>query len=374
MALILAATVFWGFTIFNSFFSRPTQLPVGFLFIIAAYLFTERYKAVRSDWRIGALIGAATAFAMLCHGGSIFALLGIGITLLLLRRVPNYRFILAAVGCAAILYFPWMMYQKYYDPPGDRLLKWHLAGEIHLRPDVTFGQLVTANYRKLGLSGIKEYKSTNVRALFDQEQPWHYPAILLKGLVTGNHDQVAAAVAEVRYAGFLHWFWSIDLFSLVPLGILLLLPFVRPKKLEFKQGLYLWFCTVITLIVWCLLMFGPSGTWAFQGCYFTEYAAVLGSILLVWSYSRVVAAVIAVAHMVWSLVIYVWLAPPSPIGAATVAGPKNVPLIFATILIGMALVVALWRASLEPESQPLSDAGADGSAYDRRRTAVASAR
>ena len=126
MALALATTFVSGFVILNSFYTWPKLLPVAFLFVLPGYLFTDRFSSVRADWRVGALVGAAAGFAMLCHGGSAFALLGIALTLLCLRRLSSLRFLLAGALVAGFLYFPWMLYQKYYDPPGDRLLKMHL--------------------------------------------------------------------------------------------------------------------------------------------------------------------------------------------------------------------------------------------------------
>ncbi len=96
MALALATTFVSGFVILNSFYTWPKLLPVAFLFILPAYLFTDRFSSVRADWRVGAAVGAAAGFAMLCHGGSAFALLGIALTLLILRRLPSLRFL---TGC-----------------------------------------------------------------------------------------------------------------------------------------------------------------------------------------------------------------------------------------------------------------------------------
>ena len=83
MALALATTFVSGFVILNSFYTWPKLLPVAFLFILPAYLFTDRFSSVRADWRVGASVGAAAGLAMLCHGGSAFALLGIALTLLI---------------------------------------------------------------------------------------------------------------------------------------------------------------------------------------------------------------------------------------------------------------------------------------------------
>ena len=38
---------------------------------------------------------------------------------------------------ALVLYAPWLAYQRLYDPPGDRLLKWHLAGVTEVEVTMT---------------------------------------------------------------------------------------------------------------------------------------------------------------------------------------------------------------------------------------------
>ena len=197
-ALVLAAAVFWGFAFLNSFFSWPKLLPTAFLFIVAAYLFTGRYTSARSDWRVGAMVGAAAALAMLCHGGSAFGILGIGLTALLLVRVPGSRFVAGAILAGALLYLPWSLYQKYYDPPGDRLLKWHLGGQISPRPEESLGHVLAENYGKLSRAQIVDYKRENFQALIGSEPFWHAPMLLLRGVVTGNYDQMAAAVVLLR--------------------------------------------------------------------------------------------------------------------------------------------------------------------------------
>ncbi|HTV65187.1 MAG TPA: hypothetical protein VMD98_06255, partial [Bryocella sp.] len=342
-ALVLAAAVFWGFAFLNSFFSWPKLLPTAFLFIVAAYLFTGRYTSARSDWRVGAMVGAAAALAMLCHGGSAFGILGIGLTALLLVRVPGSRFVAGAILAGALLYLPWSLYQKYYDPPGDRLLKWHLGGQISPRPEESLGHVLAENYGKLSRAQIVDYKRENFQALIGSEPFWHAPMLLLRGVVTGNHDQTAAAVVQLRWAAFLHWFFSIDVFSFAPFAFLVWILFVGRKSAEFSQACYLWLSTAVTLVIWCLLMFGPQGTWVYQGCYFTELAAVTGSILLLWSISPALAFCFTLAHVLWNVGIYIWFAPPQPAGYPGIAGPNNPVLAAAAVLFAAALLLALLK-------------------------------
>jgi len=354
-ALTLAAIIFWGFTFLNSFYSWPKLLPVAFLFVVPGYLFTERYTAARSSWRVGAVVGAAASLAMLCHGGSAFGLIGLGLTLLLLRRVPSPRFIAAAFVAAALFYAPWMLYQKHYDPPGDRLLKWHLAGVTAPHPEASLGHLMIANYGKMGLEQIAKYKESNFKVLFDAVPFWHHPAIFLRGIIMGNRTQAEAAVASLRFSMFLHWFWSIDLFSFAPLAFILWFMFRRGRSVELRQASDLWLLTLVTLVIWCLIMFGPQTTQVHQGCYLTEFAAIAGGVLALWAISPRLAVLFTAAHVFLNIVLYVLLNPPVTPGVATFMGPKNVLLEVISALAAAGVVLILSRLARGVSAGKLSN-------------------
>jgi hypothetical protein len=345
--LILTAVLFSGFTLLNSFFSWPKLLPVAFLFIIPSYLFTDRYQAVRSDWRIGAAIGAAAALAMLCHGGSAFALFGLAVTLLILRRIPTPRFVIAALATMFILYLPWTLYQKFYDPPGDRLLRWHLANTLDFHNNEKLSKVITSSYSKLSAEVIARNKIGNVKFMFGTAEFWGHPWVFLRSLVTGNKEERAAAVASLRYTMFLRWFWSIDLFSFAPIAFLWIL-FVRRRSPEIQQAWRLWLCTAITLAIWCLLMFGPTGTLVHQGCYFTELAAIAGGILALWAISPKLAALVTACHILVNLAVYVFFTPPKVVGFGTFMGPLNPYLAIVSASSAFAVVAVLWWMSFAP--------------------------
>lgn len=344
IALILAMTLFSGFTILNSFYSWPKLLPLSFLFIAAAYLLTDRYRFIRNNWRVGALIGAAAAFAMLCHGGSAFGLIGIALTLFLLRRVPGRRFLFAVATAGVLLYLPWSLYQKYYDPPGDRLLKWHLGGTIAAHPEVKFRDLVITNYSNLHFKGVVEYKAANFTGLTDSSGfTQHFP-ILIQGFVSGDQEKRAAAVASLRNSMFLRWFPSIDLFSFAPLALLCCMVLRRRGSPELQQAWRLLLCTATTLAAWCLLMFGPATTITHQGCYLTEMTAFAGGVLALWTLSPRLAALIATCHILLNLALYVFLTPQKLVGFGTFMGPLNPLLSCVSILAAGAFALVAWRA------------------------------
>ncbi len=358
-ALIMAAALFSGFTIENSFFVWPKLFPVSFLLIICAYLFTDRYPSIRADWRVGVATGAAAAFAMLCHGGSAFGLLGIALTILVFRRLPSLRFSITAAVAAVLLFLPWTLYQKYSDPPGDRLLKMHLAATPDPHPEIKFSHLLVEKYKQAGWHGVVENKIVGFQGLFDDADFSKRAHDIAHFLLFGNRQQREAEVASLRDTMFLRWFWSIDILSFAAIVWLISLVLRRPRSAEFHQSSILWICTAFSLIVWCLLMF-RGGTIVHQGCYFTEITAFAASVLTLWAVSRQLASLVVALHIVLTLAIYVLLQPPKPVGMGTFFGPVNTLLAWASALSAISFFVVLWRISnVAPEAA--GDASVEGS-------------
>jgi hypothetical protein len=352
MALVMAATLFAGFTIENSFFVWPKLLPVGFLLIIIAYLFTPRYESARKDRRTAIMVGSSAALAMLCHGGSVFGLIGIALTLLLLGRLPGLRFIAIAALTAIVVYLPWSLYQKYYDPPGDRLLKMHLAATPEPRPEISFGHLVVQKYKEARWIGTLRNKRVAFSTLFDDRSFQKRMHDAAQYLFFGNPQQRAVEVASLRDTMFLRWFWSIDLLSFVIFAWMVCAVLRKPRNAEFRQGSVLWICTALTLLNWCLLMFA-GGTIVHQGCYFTEIAAFAAGVLTLWAISARLAAIFVACHVALTFALYVFLAPPSPPGMATMFAHVNDLIAWSSAFGAVAFVALLWSARNEQPETPL---------------------
>lgn len=342
-ALILATVLFSGFTLFNAFFVWPKLLSATYLLIVTGYLFTDSDFLPGSRWTSGTMVGAAAAFAMLSHGGAAFGLIGIAITLALLRRWPGWRFVVAAGAAAFILYLPWMLYQKYYDPPGDRLVKMHLAGILEPHPNASFHDLAVAQYKAAGWSGVVHNKADNFRVLLDTYPFWEHPARLLGPLFVGGSVRRAAAVEAIRYIIFNYWIWSVDLFAVGFLLWVFCFDTRRRSSPEYRQARVLCLFTVATLVPWCLLMFGPATTVVYQGCYLTELMTFAGAIMSLWLLSRLVAIAAAAFHIIFSLAIYGFLQTPRPVGMGTYVGPVQPAFAVATCVSFVAAIWILWR-------------------------------
>jgi hypothetical protein len=127
---VLGFLIFSGFLFFNSVYTWPKLLAAAMLlFVMAILLQVLRTRQVMTN--LEALIAATClGLALMSHPGCAFSLAGVVILPLWFRRLfPLKRFALAAAVVLAF-YLPWSAYQKYVDPPGNRLLKIHLAGVL----------------------------------------------------------------------------------------------------------------------------------------------------------------------------------------------------------------------------------------------------
>jgi hypothetical protein len=70
---------------------------------------------------------------------------------------------------SVIIYLPWFLYQQYWDPPGNRLLFWHLAGQLEGgKGGILSG--IWENYKQLSFGQVVQNKLWNVQSLLFQSE------------------------------------------------------------------------------------------------------------------------------------------------------------------------------------------------------------
>jgi hypothetical protein len=250
-ALIVAAVLLSGLAIVNGFYVWPKLLPAAMLLAAAALVITPLWDAVRADRWAAALLGALVALAMMGHGSSVFGVIPLALVAAL-RGMPSWRWIGVAALVAIALMAPWSAYQKYGQPPGDRLLKWSLAGVTEIDDRGTMETIVDS-YQEVGAGGAIHNKGQNFVTMFGGGPAWE--ALDRAGGDVGAGEW-EGAVREVRTVLFFDFFPA--------LGLLLIAPFVmlarrrrgRERPEEWSFALLCWAVVGIGCLAWGLLAFG----------------------------------------------------------------------------------------------------------------------
>ncbi len=134
---IILGLVLNGFVMLNSVYTWPKMLAAGyFLLSLAAF---RLWLAKRKGIAFAVLCGSCLGLASLSHAGVVFSMpvfLAVGIDALKNRDwtwTDSWRRLglgsIALVVSLALFLISWKFFQVEIDPPGDRLLKWHLAGQ-----------------------------------------------------------------------------------------------------------------------------------------------------------------------------------------------------------------------------------------------------
>jgi hypothetical protein len=268
-ALLCTAFAATGFFAQNTLFVWPKMLAAA-LSIGAGLLVLDdgqesRDRAVRWPWA-----AAFAATATLAHGGAWFSNLALVPFFVASKPWRSPRTTLTAVVIAAATLLPWMAYQKLYEPPGDRLLKWHLAGQTN--PDT----------HTLSKALVDAYRETSVTEVADNR--WRNLLMQFKGDYRGLVDPRTAGMLTRRADEFRHSFRAVGWWNL---GWLLCpIAFVYSAwKRDASTFLCRWrqlaFWAVSTFVVWIGLLFMPDtatihhGSYALQVTLFVLPAAML---------------------------------------------------------------------------------------------------
>jgi hypothetical protein len=269
-ALTMLTVLVSGLVFVNGFFIWPKLLPAALLLAAAALLISPLWDEVRSRLWGGALVAALCGLAMMGHGSSIFGLPVLAV-LAAFRGLPSRRWIGVALLAFIVVMAPWSAYQKWGDPPGNRLTKWYLGGDVE-PDDKGVGEAILDGYREAGVGGVLHHKGQNFVAIFGG------------GAMVSNLKDVFeaedfhAAVRSLR---------TIIFFNLIPsFGLLLLGPVAMAigwrrrgrDPTEFGAALALLGAFALCTLLWALIMFGGAAaqTVIHQGSYLVPILGIAG--------------------------------------------------------------------------------------------------
>jgi hypothetical protein len=254
-----------GFFLLNTVFTWPKLLAAAYGLVALAVAWRGGASRVRY-----ALAGAACAFAMLAHGGVAFTLPAIaGAALLRDRGRAVVPFAIAA-GVFVLISAPWSAYQRFYDPPGDRLVKWHLAGQVAPDPDEPVLRVLVRAYTAHPAGELARQRFDNVKSVarlqlgrvgeffFVATALGAFVVPVLLALVPWPRERGVTALAAITLASLLFWCatkWSgavIHEGSYLTMALLFLAGALTATRLRATAWLLAAVQTLAFTIVWLL--------------------------------------------------------------------------------------------------------------------------
>ncbi|MGH3212230.1 MAG: hypothetical protein ACRDNO_31150 [Trebonia sp.] len=238
--VVVLATALTGFVFVSTIYVWPKML-AGTFALAALAIIVSREKA---DRRLasGVVAVALLTLSLLAHGGTAFAVIALIPFAYRLRRRITVRAVGACAAVAVVCYVPWTLYQHFVDPPGDRLLKWQLAGLMNIDPRGAL-QAIVQQYHQLSLHDLLVNKAVNVLSLAADPLLWR------------------TQLAEPAWrSGFLGYARLAQLNDLLPATGLLLLGAAALLVPSARRALApvapLAAFTGITLVVWVVILWG----------------------------------------------------------------------------------------------------------------------
>lgn len=266
-AFSLALAIFSGFFLYNTVYVWPKLLAAGMSIAALVFLLPEH----RQNRTVSlTLAGVCAALAMLAHGSAVFLLAPALLVLLAFRRLRPDRGLAWAALAFVLLNAPWSAYQKFYDPPGDRLIKMHLAGVQDVDPRSALAAIAQA-YETTPPAVIAQNKLANVQTALGlaplmESATIAEPPTPLNDWRLQERELVTTALGVVNLGVIaLPWWWS--------------------RRAVFgpaeRNGAALLALAVVSILFWCLAMWGPGATVTTHGAYAVELLLflVLGAAL-----------------------------------------------------------------------------------------------
>ncbi|KGF72013.1 hypothetical protein DO97_13335 [Neosynechococcus sphagnicola sy1] len=326
LAMVLAFSIFSGFYLFNSLFVWPKFLAGALTILAVTILVTQIRRGQRPTW-LQVILGAiALALGLLAHGGVVFTMPILFVALLVPAYFPGWPRAIAGLALLSLLVAPWSAYQKFYEPPGNRLVKWHLGGVIPIDHRSTW-QTIRDSYQKLTFPQVLSHKWDNAKTLLGS---WRISRPNWRQL--GDRSTFNTWREE-------EFFYVFKALGILNLGWLLALrPIPARMRRQRYERQFVWLLLGAGLsssLVWILAMFGPGTTVIHQGSYATMTLLFVGLSILMSRLPQWLAALLLGIHIASFFVIWILTTPNLP--AHTLLGAPN----FLAILIAVLATVGM---------------------------------
>ena len=276
-ALAMLAAFVGDVTIANSFYVWPKLLAAAFVLAALALVVSPRGSTLRERPATILLLGALAGLAFLSHGSSVFGLIPL-LAVAIVKGLPGRRWIAAGIAAALVLVLPWTAYQHFGDPPGNRVVKWALAGTTKIDGRSTGEEIVHA-YGQAGLGEVLHNKLENFLTMAGggpdtdvKTVEWiHFQSAFRD---TGNAVEAIGdgrfgdALSEIRESRFSHLLWSLGILILaLPAIVVGRLRGRRREGPEWSLARVCLFVFGVGVVLWGLLLFGnvPSRAVVIEG-------------------------------------------------------------------------------------------------------------
>jgi len=261
-ALAMVTVLVSGLALLNGFFVWPKLLPAGLLLAAAALVATPLWLDLRRNLWAAALVAALCALALLGHGASIFGIVPL-VAVAAYRGLPSWRWLGVGLAVGIAFMAPWSAYQKWEDPPGNRLVKWTLAGVAEV-DDRGVAETILDSYGEAGVHGTYVNKKQNFITMTNFEAV----GTTMRDVINrGEPDEI---VRTIRGISFFHLFPSLGLLLLTPFAMVAGWRYRRLNPAEWSFALTCLAIFGIGVVGWALICFGniAAATVIHFGSYF----------------------------------------------------------------------------------------------------------
>jgi hypothetical protein len=285
--------IFTGNFLAHSFYTWPKLLPTACLIILLSLLYAKNLEPFQKSPFWAALTGTVTALAMLGHGGSFFALIPIYGIWVLSHPADRLKKGFFAFIPFCLLMGMWFWYQKVWDPPGDGMLKWHLAGYIY-PTEAPFFTILKQQYAQLDLQTWLAGKQESLKSMVGD------PTMLRAAF---NPIVLTEGFAGLRTESFYRLFVSLGICNLG----WLLVPIIFFKQsaacVFIRRMLPMW---LFGVVFWWLVMFIPGSTAIHHGSFLFPVLGIVLPSLLISQSNRYLFILFALLHIGTCFVVWIW--------------------------------------------------------------------
>jgi len=296
-AVALLVLTISALMLFNTLFVWPKLLAGAFSLIYYMALFPAEGEPRR--WRQA---GIAAAMALLAHGGALFFIVGVAIVHLYWYRRHSIAMLLRTGAVAVVFYLPWIAYQRFVDPPGDRLIKWHFAGKIPVSSESAMQAIVSA-YAPLTPHLWLSARLQNLD-------------VIVKGAISVPYDAWRVLIRQDPlflshfidddFVYLFHSMWFVSPLLLIPCMAVLSWRNRHRADPRFKQLLQSVLSVIVTTLVWVVLVFEGGATTIHIGAYASVLLLQLTVLAAAWRVNHVLFYSISVANVAVTLSAYIF--------------------------------------------------------------------